>query len=374
MKYLPGAIFNLRIDLIILRGKVRGQDGSVDLLYVGRGQNLAYLKKSILTESTVIEAQKTSLFAVTSKIARWETKADIVFIDIGWPYNGMIKKSGAYLEVPDWISMIVPIEKDWAAIEQRFNKTTRKQIRRMDYQFEATQDPDVIARFYDDFYLPFVSQRHDGDVILDSRSWIETRARKGKVLRVLSGGEAVVSGVVYFEEDMLFFLWVGMAEKYLSDPPPAAILSIYYYCLLYAFENGYGAANWMGTRGFPTDGVFQFKRRWGACVDDSFSRDSSLIKPARNSVMAAKFLEAIPLLTRRNGSIQQIFCTTAPTCGDKEIERMMSQYSCGGIDRIKVVHLVEGATDIGDKMYNQDENVTVRTTKLENFSASVLDD
>lgn len=373
ISYVPGALLNVRVNLIILRGKLHGHDMTVDILYAGRCQNLTYLKRKILSEPTVLKSEKTNLFSLRSKIKQWERQADIVFLDVGWPYNGLLNKSGGYLEIPDWISMIVPIEKDWETIEQRFNKTTRKQIRRMDYQFEASDDPDVIARFYDDFYVPFVRHRHDADVIFESRKSVEKRARQGKVLRVLDGDEAIVSGIVYFEDDVLYFLWIGLAEKYLSTPPPAALMAIYYYCLRYAFDNGFKAANWLGTRGFPTDGVFQFKRRWGARIDDSFTPNAILIKPAQNSVSAAKFLEAVPLLVRRNGRLQMIFGSTAETCGDKDIRGMMSNFACGGIDQIKVVHVVEGNASAAGNMPSQEDNLTVSTTTLENFSKNVLE-
>lgn len=48
-----------------------------------------------------------------------------------------------------------------------------------------------------------------------------------------------------------------------GDPPEAALSALYFCSLQYAFDQGVKAGNFMGTRAFPDDGLFQFKRKWG---------------------------------------------------------------------------------------------------------------
>lgn len=69
--------------------------------------------------------------------------ADVVLVDIGWPYNGRINRQGDYLELPDWVCMVTPLAETWEASVQTFRKTMRKNIGRLirknDYHCDSQQ-------------------------------------------------------------------------------------------------------------------------------------------------------------------------------------------------------------------------------------------
>ena len=336
--HLPRILFNLRVEISVFRGKIRGSDEWARMLYVGRGRNRAYLKGKLLTDAEEVFAKTTSLLSYRSEMKRMEREVDFVFVDIGMPYHWYLCRSGEYLVMPDWIDMFIPIEGDWDRVESSFNKTTRKQIRRNPYGYEVSNDPEVITQFYDEYYLPYLTLRHE-DATVEPRQAIERRARQGGILRVIGDDGPVVAGVVYPEDGVLYYLWLGMPERYLENQPEGALFASYYFCLRYAFENTFREVNWMGTRSFPTDGVFQFKRKWGVHVEDMFSPDAILFKPASNNHKAIAFAETCPLMARRDGKLEQVFCSTAETIGDTDIRRMISGYACEGIDQITIAHV-----------------------------------
>ncbi len=339
--HVPRVFLNTRVELSIISGRTAGSGEAVRMLYVGRGTNRAYLRGRVLREAEVISTVRSNLLSYRPILKRLEAEADVTFVDIGLPYQDRLNKAGDYVEMPDWISMIIPLEGDWESIEGRFNKTTRKMIRRMPYRSELTRDPEVISRFYDEFYLPYLTLRHE-DGVVEPRRAVERRARQGGILRVIGEDGPIVAGVVYPEDGVLYYLWLGMAERYLDNQPEGALAASYYFCLRHAHEQGFRAANWMGTRSFPTDGVYQFKRKWGPTVEDSFSPDSLLFRPAADNRKAVAFAEGFPVTVRRDGRLEQIHCTTAATLGEVEINRMLSAHACDGIGRITIVHVVEG--------------------------------
>lgn len=339
---LPRLLFNLKVEVATIRGKIRGSDQTAVMLYVGRGNNRAYLKGKLLVDAEVVSSEFAMLWSYHDLMKTAEAKADFVFIDIGLPYQYGPIKGGDYLVLPDWINMIVPIEGDWDRVESGFNKTTRKLIRRNPYSYEVSHDPDVIARFYDDYYMPYLTLRHE-DAVVEPRKAVERRARQGGVLRVMGDDGPVMAGVVYPEDGILYYLWLGMPEHHLDNPPEGALFASYYFVLRYAFENGFQAANWMGTRAFPTDGVFQFKRKWGTVAEDSFSPDSILFKPVGNNLKTAAFAQTFPLIARRDGKLELLLCTVAETLSDTEIRRMISGYLCDGMDQITIAHITDAA-------------------------------
>lgn len=339
------AIFEFRVHIITLRGKLPKDGGDITMLYVGRSLNLPHFQKNFFVESEILETKKVNLLTFRKSIEPAEAKAeaDIVFLDVGWPYNKSLIKSGEYQELPDWISMIVPMHEDWDDVTKGFRKTMRKNIgrliRRNEYRCEPTNDPDVIKNFYDDLYVPSVSARHDGEVFLTARKLIENRARHGTVLQVM-GKEGLVSAGVYLEEDETLYLIVsGMPAKYVENPPEASISALYYFAFQYAFERNLKAVSLLGTRTFPTDGVFQFKRKWGAYAEDSFSIDSILFRPAKNSLKAAKFCERIPMIARNEGKLQLRACSTQEAFGEAEVTRLLNDYHCEGLEEVTVFHV-----------------------------------
>ena len=337
---VPRLVFNFRVEIATIRGKIRGSGEYAVMLYVGRGINRAYLTAKLLIDAETISSEKTTLFSYRSRMRRFEKEADFIFVDIGIPYQWRHNRGQDHLVLPDWISMVIPITGDWEDVESGFNNTTRRQIRRNTYSYEISRDPEVIREFYDEYYLPYVTHRHQ-DASIDSRRSVERRARQGGILRVIGDDGPVVAGVVYPENGVLYYLWLGMPKRYLENQPPGALFASYYFCLRLAFENSCRAANWMGTRAFPTDGVFQFKRKWGPLVEDSFSPDSILFKPMPNNRNAIAFAETFPVIARRHGTLEQIFCTTAENVTDAEIKRMMSGYVCDGIGQITIAHVTE---------------------------------
>ena len=367
LTHVPRVFFNTRVDLSIICGKVAGSDESVRMLYVGRGWNRAYIRGKFLRDAEVVSSVQATLFSYRPIAERLQAEVDFTFVDIGMPYQDSLNKSGDYLVLPDWINMIIPLEGGWDSIESRFNKTTRKMIRRTPYRSDLTRDPKVIAQFYDEYYLPYLKLRHE-DGVVESRRAVERRARQGGILRVIGEDGPIVAGVVYPEDGVLYYLWLGMAERYLDNQPEGALAASYYFCLHYAHAHGFKAANWMGTRSFPTDGVYQFKRKWGPVIEDSFSPDSLLFKPSGNNRKAVAFAETFPVLARRNGKLEQIHCTTAGTVGEVEINRMISAYACEGIDQITIVQVVGNLAQDKVTQSPYHPNVRVVTTDVAGFS------
>ena len=91
-----------------------------------------------------------------------------------------------------------------------FRKSTRNNdlrlIRRNGYHCLATNDPSDIDAFYDEMYAPSVQKRHGAASIIAPKSHVRRRARQGKLLHILRGTDIVIAGVVYSEDDVLYFL------------------------------------------------------------------------------------------------------------------------------------------------------------------------
>lgn len=368
------AIFEFPVQVQTLQGRVRGgaDDEDVTLLYVGRSLNLPHFKKKFFVEVKTIQSRKANLLTYRKYMDAAQTSADVVFVDIGWPYNNRINRRGDYLELPDWVCLVTPLADTWDGTFQNFRKTMRKNIKRLirknGYSLETTNDPSFIKTFYDDFYRAFINSRHSGEVFMTPKIAVEQRAREGTILKVIGKEGAVAAGVYFPHGDELRLLVTGMPEALVEKPPEAAVSALYFFSLQYAFENGFKAVNFMGTRAFPNDGLFQFKRKWGAEVKDAFSIDSILFKPMNNSTKAVRFCELFPLVARKGEKLELVLCSTAQELTKEICDHLVANSHCAGLDTTKVVHISDQINGSSEPRAEAQPGVNVVSATLASFS------
>jgi hypothetical protein len=241
--------------------------------------------------------------------------------------------------------MAVTISGDWEQVVKSFRHTARNNdlrlIRRNDYRFETTNEPQLIERFYDDMYVPFINSRHEADTVVAPKRHIMKRAKQGKLLRILRREEVVAAGVVYPKNGILYFLWMGLPSTLVVKPPEGAISALYYFGIRYAFDKGYESVDFTGTRPFLNDGAFRFKRKWRPLVKDTFSPNCILVKPKNNSENAAAFSEHFPLVARRGDGLEAMFLYRNESVDADILHKLTKQYGCDGLDRMTVIEIAD---------------------------------
>lgn len=370
-----GRVSNLRVTINVLRGQMPGTDDVLTMLYVGRKTNYSHLVKKYFVEVETLSSKRATLLTYRKAMREAETDVDVVFVDISAPYSGLINRSGAYLELPDWISMTVPLQETWDGTVQNFRRTMRKNIGRLirknNYRCIRTNDLKIATRFYDTFYEPFIMSRHADETVLQSRVSIQYLGLTGKILQVEGDEGIVAAGVYYLEGDTLNLLVTGMPEKYLDNPPVAAMQALYYFSLEYAQQEGLKAVNFMGTRAFPTNGLLQFKRKWGAHAADNFTFNTILFRP-KNTLAAARFCERFPMIARNAGSLQLVVSSLAETFGAEECAKTLSDYHCGGLDHVRVVHVTHAPSGHSEIVSTDQVSVHVTGCDIASFSDSLV--
>jgi hypothetical protein len=274
---------------------------------------------------------------------RMSAAADVVVLDLGWPYNRRFSRRGGYLEVPDWINLAIGFPAAWEEVVSGFRRTARKHdlrlIRRNGYRCEAVNSRAAIEEFYDEMYVPFVKHRHATEPVIAPKSHVIKRALQGQLLQVFRGDEIVAAGVIYPEREIMFSLWMGIPRKYVDDQPEAAISALYFFGIKYAFDNGYEVFDFTGTRAFLGDGAYQFKRRWGPAIEDGFSPGSILIQPKNDNRKAALFCQQVPVLTRTGEGLEAVFVRADGAAAEDTFARLEKDYGCGGIARMTVIEI-----------------------------------
>ncbi len=339
------SVVSLPCAVTLLGGTMRGSGQLLTVLYVGRRRNYPYLLQTLFEEVSVVDEEHSTILTYSRHMRRMEADADVTIVDIGWPYHGIVNRRRDFLVMPDWINMSMSLAEEWDDVVRSFRHTTRNNdlrlIRRNEYRCEPSCDVAVIRDFYDEMYLPFIRHRHQLDSVEAPREHVMDRAQEGSLLRIYKGEKLVVAGVVYPEDDVLYFLWMGISADCLDQPPEAAVSALYFFGIRYAFDNGLEAVDFTGNRAFLADGAYRFKRKWGAMIEDSFSPSSILVRPHSGNEKAALFCQQFPMLVRRGGALEAIFLYYKQDVDDSTLKKIDSQFGCEGIDRISVLAVSE---------------------------------
>lgn len=320
---------------------MRRDGGDLSIVYAGRGRNFPYLVKSIFSDWRLRDNTHTTIFGYRRAAERWLHEADLLIVDIGWPYDRAINRAGAFLEIPDWVNMGVELGGDWDELVRQFRKDARKndlrRVRRNSYDYETTSSKDEIERFYADMYVPYVRFVHGADALLAPRRHVIRRGVKGALIKVKRSGEVVAAGIVYPDGNVLVSMWMGIPAHLHEHPPEASISALYVFLLRYALENGFAAVDFAGTRPLLTDGIFQFKRKWGAVVEDTFSPSSILLQLISGRPQTIAFCCRFPVVVRSHRGLEGLVCHSDNIDNAIRLEQLSKQLVTRGLERLIVV-------------------------------------
>lgn len=350
------AVFSFRCEVVRLRGRLKKSDKFSDLVYVGRKYNFEYLKSQLLVGAEIVEQKKTTLFTFRRHAREAFIDVDSMVVDIGWPYHRFFNTKNEFVEIPDWVNMLVETDGTLAEVVAKFRKTARaydlRMIRKYGYSYDLVNDDGAVDYFYEYLYSPFVKNTHGESAILADKKTIAKRVKQGKLIRIHYKGEVLAAGVIYSENDVLYFLWMGSLPELpaelatqlgITKLPEGVISALYYFGIEYANELGLDAVDFTGTRSLLSDGTFHFKRKWGAIVDDTFSPSSLLLKLKENNTTAVEFSQNNPLIIRNSGGLEMRFVLKATQ--DKSDEEVFAdfwkQHGCEGIDSLSVFNIDE---------------------------------
>ncbi len=269
--FLPRSLF---LKEVYWQGVAKGEGSGFSLAYIGEGESLLYLKDLYFDKVVEEKISKISFLSLWKEFVRLKDNGVCFFVEWDRLFGFLIPRGG--FRISPWIRQKVFLkEKNYEEHARSIEDTYGRKARRYNYAFEITRDKDSVRKFYNELYLPYIKGRFQG--LSHPRSLDDFLAvvNSGFLLEVMESKEPVAGVVCYETKEAITAFAFGLALDHERHLRRGALSAAYYFLFQWAQEHGKRIVDLLRSRPHALDGVFEHKRRWGACpCDDGWSHTS----------------------------------------------------------------------------------------------------
>lgn len=321
--YIIDELFSARFKCYEIHGAEKIGGTKLILIYIGNGRSLAYLKQLLFRDIYQCSVLRdVSLIRLFFRFRIKLPKSDLRVAEFT-PLVMRLLRYKSRFETPNWIEQELNIEGHWDGVLKRFRKNNRttilRKIKKHQFTYDIVNDRDNIEYFCDNMLFPRVTQRFQDAVEIMDRDYIIDVAKNGGLLRILRNGEFIAGGVISYEPDSVDAHWIsGALNQQKGNIISDAYRAIYYFLIKHAYDRGYKFIKLGTTRPFLNDGVYRFKRMWGATIIKSRTADTTISFDFNfKSESIQTWLKSSPFLVEHNEEfLINLFCFTGTDMGN----------------------------------------------------------
>jgi hypothetical protein len=211
--------------------------------------------------------------------------------------------TGRSERTPTWIRMEFILEpgETWEDMQRRFRsqKNNVKRVLKNGYTYRLSHAEDEFELFYDHMYVPLIQQRHVSYGSVDLKESMRKEFHEGFLFIIDDAdGLPIAAQLTYLYRKTMYSISSGILNGDLELHSKGALGAIYYYSILWCYENGYERFEMGGCRPFESDGLYQYKRRWGMTPSpDLWGSRSWVFWTPNNSPAANAWFDANPVVS-----------------------------------------------------------------------------
>jgi hypothetical protein len=341
---LSGSLRLARADALLLEGKERESGIPLTAFYFGHYDNYEFVFRRIFSDFRIVEKHERiqSLF-VGRWLERYQQRASLVLLDVELLYCKLLS-TRSYLEIPQWIRQKYRMPETWKEVLGTFRKNTKRvdlrKVRKFGLSYRITREERDFEEFYHRMYVPYLTKRFEGEVIIEPEWKVRRQCRKGEIMQILRGEQVVAAVLLHCLDGRLAYVWVGVPEDLDDELYAGAFSGMYYFTIQYGFQCGCHEIDFLGSRPLLTDGLFRYKRKWGTFVEDSpVPRGDILLKPLEVSEPVKNIFRRNYFIVRDGNSLAaKVLLAEGPGTSER-LQGVFDQYFTEGLARLKVFSL-----------------------------------
>jgi len=258
------------LEVNILSGIEKNSGDKIKILFIGTNSPSPYILNLIFSKKPKIEKKsKISIFKIKKYINDIRNDVDAIFIKTDRFYSGFLEKQG-YTIIPEWIRMTLDISEPFEKFYEKLSRSAKEDIRKikkLDYTYEVSKDPEKLAFFYNKMYLPFVSSRFPKNEIVTNYYIMKHLFEQGsQILFIKYKDEYIFGGLFLKDKDTVTASYAGLMEGKHDHLKRGVYAASYYYLIEHSKKNNVNLINLGSCRPFVNDGLFWYKKKWGSEV------------------------------------------------------------------------------------------------------------
>ena len=294
-------ICQLNLTAYLISGKEKYSGENIIILFLSNENSFSYLPDLIFSEEPQIKRiEKTHIWNISKKLVENPYNIDAIFIKCDRFYSGYLQKN-ELTAIPELISMALDISEPFEKIFDTFNKSAKEDIRkikRYGYTYEISRNLDKLKLFYNHMYVPYTYSRHGKLAICANFFTIRHLFERGGTLMLIKLDNNYVFGSLFFiKKDTVIGTHAGIMDGRIDCLKKNISAASYYFSITWAKENSIKFLDFGTCRPFLNDGLFQYKKKWGATMEKTKGNfEIFAFKTCKDTKGIQSFLENNPFI------------------------------------------------------------------------------
>jgi hypothetical protein len=267
-------VMNLRLNI----KRWAGENWSA--VYIGDGLSTKVIKHYLFpSPPQEEELGKIFLWQIPGLIRKYSQGGDLLVFELNEMIHYKFMDKGFFFASPPWVKQILEkIDRPIEEILMDMNQAMRRHIRKLDAQgfsYVLTKNPDDFDMFFHRMYLPYITKRFgELDAIFEDYDHMLNRFQMGGLVLIKQNETPVCGMVCIWGEDWCSALQMGVLDGEFNLVKQGSNVALWWYTLDWARKLGAKRVDFGGSRSLTADGVFNFKRQYGARVRKDINQHS----------------------------------------------------------------------------------------------------
>ncbi len=334
-------VTNWRVPVSLLRGSARSSGHPVTLLTAGNPRVSDYIALRLFEEEPEIEpVGQIPLWKLAKTLDRLQASADLAVVGVD-RHTARCFFDRSWLASPAWIASWMPVPVDFRTFVRANSRVEGdvRVVRKHQYERKVSHSDTDFDAFYDRFYVPYISQRHGTLAHLRPRWSLRRQFKRGGILWIHRDGERQAGDIIQVNGQTLHRVALGVADGRLDLLQQRALAALYVHSIGHARDVNCTKIFLGGSRSCLYDGVFQYKRKWGAVVCEHPGVNyRMLLRWKRLEGPAAEFLSHSPVIHYDGPQLSGLWCCPPEVCRSTDLFEKEIRYTHSpGLRRLRVL-------------------------------------
>lgn len=209
--------------------------------------------------------------------------------------------SGVFqIQLPEFVRQTLDLTGGLTAVKQRIQSSRRRStfnqiVREKKFSYRLGTTAQDIENFYHHMYVPHVQEQFGSAAWMSTLERMKSRA-DAQIFYVNDGTRDVAGELIAIRNGTLFRFNNGVVSGHTSQGWQDVGNALYAQAILFGIEMGLQKMDMGLSRPFLNDGVYLYKRSWGAGVElDPLANATLYLANPHNSEAARQFMEMTPM-------------------------------------------------------------------------------